>query len=106
MHHALFLSLVMRFYRSAQERGAKPPFNLWKGALALVHGNVASIHLVLVFHKEIMEQRLDVLHIRALFFRPIALRLMFTLQLIRRAHDYFGILTEFPTNPGACLLSF
>ena len=68
MHHALFLSLVMRFYRSAQERGAKPPFNLWKGALALVHGNVASIHLVLVFHKEIMEQRLDVLHIRALFF--------------------------------------
>src|SRR5271154_6181810 len=40
------------------------------------------------------------------FYRPIALRLMFTLQLIRRAHDYFGILTEFPTNPGACLLSF
>ena len=60
------LSFVMGFHRSAQERGAKELFNLWKGALALVHGNVASIHLVLVFHDD-RAKRLDVLYIRLLF---------------------------------------
>jgi hypothetical protein len=34
-------------------------------------------------------KRLDVLHIRALFFHPIALRLTFILQLIRPAHGLF-----------------
>jgi hypothetical protein len=76
MHHALFWHSRCGFINRPRNAERKNPLAYGKGALALVHGNVASIYLVLVFHHEIMEaKRLDVLHIRALFFRPIAQRL-------------------------------
>ena len=75
------------FHRSAQERGAKEPLAYGKGGLAHVHGNVASIHLVLVFHDD-RAKRLDVLHVRALF-SILSFWLTFTLQLIRPAQGLF-----------------